>query len=273
MLCVACVTCKADGSTGVSLNILAMLTVFQLFTFLCTANICSAVCTPCDYDLVTGPYGVSDDAITASSHHDHCPVLYARFSSPYGWCPATIRDGDYLQVEFKTTSTLKAIQTTGRMVHGHLVSSYSVNTSMDGINWISISSNGTVKLFPGNSDDSSIVTNTLGRSVTAKFVRVISVSGTGYRSMRLEVKGCPISNSSTCNQWAATLGSAGDVFPVLQETNAPYQGLCGLMCYRQPDCDSFVFDIGSNYCMLLKSTPDVSYTTVDLENVWYFIKT
>ncbi|XP_069106916.1 uncharacterized protein [Argopecten irradians] len=229
---------------------------------------------PCDFNLVTGPYGVSDEAFSASSTHNTCPMERVRFTSPHGWCPNPNGVGHFIQVEFKTRSTLTAIQTRGRGYHNQWVSSYIVNISMDGTNWRSILSNGDVKVFPGNWDSNTTVTNTLEKSVDARFIRIISVTGPGHSSMRLEVKGCPIGNcmSSTFFKWKKILGSTGDVFPVLEEINVVNQGLCGLMCYRQPDCDSFVFDIGSNHCWLLKSTPDALYTTVDFANVWYFTK-
>ncbi|XP_069106917.1 retinoschisin-like [Argopecten irradians] len=250
-----------------------MKVVLQVLGFLCTANLCSADCDPCDYDLVTGPYGVSDEAFSASSTHYTCPIQYIRFTSSRSWCSAHGGVGHYIQVEFKTRSTLTAIQTLGRANYNQWITSYNANISIDGINWSSILSNGDVKVFPGNSDSNTIVTNTLERTVDAKFIRIISVTNHVHSSMRLEVKGCPIGNmSSTCNKWKATRGSTGDMFPVLEETNAANNGLCGMMCYRKPDCDSFIFNIGSNHCRLLQSTPDALYTTVNLTNVWYFIK-
>ncbi|XP_069106351.1 discoidin-2-like [Argopecten irradians] len=249
-----------------------MKTVLQLFGLISQANMCFG-CGPCDYDLVTGPNGVPDTALSASSTHHSCPIEKVRISSSQGWCPAQTGDGHYIQVEFQTTSNLKAIQTLGRGDYNQWVSSYGVNISMDGITWSSILSNGSVKVFPANNDRHTIVTNTLAGNVVAKFIRIISITGNSYRSMRLEVQGCQVTNiSNTCNKWKATRGSTGDFFPIVEETNAANHGLCGLMCYRQPDCDSFVFDVSSNHCRLLKSTPDTSYATVDLENVWYFMK-
>ncbi|XP_069106944.1 contactin-associated protein-like 2 [Argopecten irradians] len=230
----------------------------------------------CDYDLVTGPYGVSDAALSASSTHSTCRIQHVRFNSSRGWCPVDTEDGHYVQVEFQTTSNLKAVQTLGRGDLDQWVSLYSVNISMDGINWNSILSYGDVKVFPGNTDSHTLVTNTLAENVFAKSIRIISVSGKSYRSMRLEVKGCPVANMlSTCNKWTERLGSAGDVFSVLEETNAANHIWCGRMCSRQWGCDSFVFYFGSNNCKLLKSTSDIIYTyctTMDLENVWYYIQ-
>ncbi|XP_033726630.1 contactin-associated protein-like 2 isoform X2 [Pecten maximus] len=232
----------------------------------------------CDFDLVTGPYGVSDGALSASSYHFHCPIQDLRINSSNSWCPSTSGDGHYVQVEFQTVSTLKAIQTRGRH-YNEWVASYSVNISMDGLTWSYIlNSAGDVKVFPGNVDDVSIVTNNLEGNIVAKYIRVISVSGNGayHRSMSLEVQGCPVVSPLTCsctgNTWKATLGSTGDVFPVLVDTDASNQGFCGLKCSRQPDCDSFLFDTGPDRCRLLNSTSGVSNQTMNLDGVWYFVR-
>ncbi|XP_069106841.1 neuropilin-2-like [Argopecten irradians] len=247
-----------------------MTVLLQILGLLYMASLCDAGSCFCDYNLVTGPYGVSDEAFSASSTHHDCPVENVRIDSNTGWCPATQGDGNYIQVEFQTISVLTAIQTRGRANRDQWVASYSVNVSTNGLTWTSILSNNTVQVFLANNDSNTLATNTLTRIVVAKYIRIISVSGNSFRSMRLEVKGCPV--ASMCSKWTATLGSSGDVFPVLVHTNAANQGSCGLMCYEQPDCDSFVFNIGSNHCRLLKSTPDVLYTTVDVERVWYFVK-
>ncbi|XP_021367744.1 contactin-associated protein-like 2 isoform X1 [Mizuhopecten yessoensis] len=233
-----------------------------------------AGCGPCQYDLVTGPYGVSDDAITASTTHRDCPIVKARFSSSRSWCPLYSGVGHFLQVEFRSVSMLKAIQTKGREDYSQWVSLYSVNISMDGITWTSLSnSTGDVQVFPGNSDRNTVVTNELEGTVIAKYIRVISVSMHSHGSMRLEVQGCPYSEiSSTCHRWGAKLGSTGDVLSILLDTDASNQGLCGLKCYRQPECDSFLLDVKSDQCRLLKGSVNGSQITVDLDGVWYFVK-
>ncbi|XP_033727502.1 discoidin-1 subunit B/C-like [Pecten maximus] len=120
--------------------------VIQIFVLLTMAMVCAG-CSSCDFDLVTGPYGVSDHALTASSFHSHCPVPGVRMSSSNGWCPLSIGNGHYLQVEFQAISALKAIQTRGRANANQWVTSYRVNTSKDGITWSSVlNSTGHIKV-------------------------------------------------------------------------------------------------------------------------------
>ncbi|XP_021367726.1 inactive carboxypeptidase-like protein X2 [Mizuhopecten yessoensis] len=224
-----------------------MESMLQFIVLLSIVILSCAGCGPCQYDLVTGPYGVADDAFSASSTHGSCSLVRVRFSNSKGWCPAHTGDGHFLQVEFRSVSLLKAIQTKGRGDYSQWVSLYSVNISMDGITWTSLSnSTGDVQIFSGNSDRDTVVTNVLEGTVIAKYIRIISVYGNSYRSMRLEVQGCPyLEISSTCHRWEATLGSTGDVRPVLVDTFASSQGLCGLKCYRHSDCESFLFDVTS----------------------------
>ncbi|XP_021367757.1 contactin-associated protein-like 2 isoform X2 [Mizuhopecten yessoensis] len=231
-------------------------------------------CGPCEYDLVTGPFGVSDEAITASSTHSHCPLVKARFSSSGSWCPLNTGGGHYLQIEFRYVSLLKAIQTKGRGSYNQWVTLYSVNISMDGHTWTSLyNASSDVKVFPGNFDKDTVMTNELEGNVIAKFIRIISVSTRTRGSMKLEVQGCPYTEiNSTCHRWEAKLGSTSDVLPVLLDADASNQGLCGLKCFRQPECDSFLFDVTSARCRLLKATMDGSQVTVNLDGVWYFVK-
>ncbi|XP_060078684.1 lactadherin-like [Ylistrum balloti] len=256
-----------------------MLLVMEFLTWiLCLLTLiilCRAGNGPCDYNLVTGPYGVSDDAFTASSTHPTCPLVRVRFSSSQGWCPASIGDGHYLQVKFQTDSTVKAIQTRGRGDFDQWISLYQLNISMDGNTWSAIlnATTGNVQIFPGNNDRDTVVTNTLEGNVVVRYIRVISVSGNTYRSMRLEIQGCPFSTPNTCNKWKAKLGSVGDIVTVVGDTNAANQGLCGLKCFRQTECDSFLFDVSSFRCRLLKETPSSLPITVNLDGVWYFSKT
>ncbi|XP_069106914.1 uncharacterized protein [Argopecten irradians] len=137
---------------------------------------------------------------------------------------------------------------------------------------------GEVQVFPGNFDHSTIVSNDLEENVEAKYIRVIGVSGNEdkKRSMRLEVQGCPVSSlpssCQSCKSWKVIQGSIGDVLKVLEDTVASNQGICGLKCVRQSECDSFFFDVGLSHCRLLNSIPDVSSPSVNLDGIWYFIK-
>ncbi|XP_060081881.1 neurexin-4-like [Ylistrum balloti] len=211
-----------------------------------------AGCYPCAFNLVTGPYGVSVDAFTASSTHSHCPIKDVRLNSTNAWCPLRSIQGQYIQVEFQTVSEVKAIQTRGRVTHHpchQWVTSYKVNTSIDGSAWSNIvdPTSDKIKVFRGNFDGNTIVSNWLDGIVLAKYIRVIPVSGHNHFSLRLEVKGCPVSDvHSTCQKWKAMLGASGDVFRVNKDVKVSNQGLCGLECYRQEECDSFMFDIVSN---------------------------
>ncbi|XP_069106631.1 lactadherin-like [Argopecten irradians] len=233
-------------------------------------------CRPCEYNLVTGPYGVPDNALSASSTHSSCHIVYARFSSDSAWCPGSTGGGHYIQVELKNVSKLTAVQTRGRGGTLQWVSFYSVNISMDGSTWNYIfTPSGEIKVFDGNVDSTSTVTNILEGNIVAKYIRVISVGNDNrFRSMKLEVQGCPVSMlSDTCPKWEAKKGSSGDIFSVLEDTNASNHGTCGIVCYKWLGCDNFLFNVGSTRCTLFDSTSSLQNQTLNLDGVWYFRQT
>ncbi|XP_069107089.1 lactadherin-like [Argopecten irradians] len=227
----------------------------------------------CNFSLVTGPHGVSDDALSASSTHSHCQLAKMRINSDDAWCPLSTNNGEYVQVELKTKSQIKEIQTRGRGVSNQWVSSYSVSCSMDGITYTPILDNdGDIKVFPGNTDSNTLVSNTIEGEIIAKFIRVTSLSGNMRNSMRLEVKGCSACFSSLCSKWIAKRGSASDVLQIIEDTDASNQGTCGIKCYRWSGCEGFLFEPGFTRCRLLNSNSSVSTETVNLDGVWYFVK-
>ncbi|XP_069106349.1 inactive carboxypeptidase-like protein X2 isoform X2 [Argopecten irradians] len=245
-----------------------VLEIFGILTLVTSTSGCAV----CNSNLVTGTYGVPDYKLTASSTARDCPTRLGRLTSSRSWCPNGQGEGHYLQVEFQNVSRLTAVQTRGRADLDQWVSLYSVNTSMDGISWSAVLNT----VFPGNNDRDTIVTNQLEGNVVGKYIRVISEPGSGnhYRSMRLEVQGCPVSLlTNSCDKWAAQRGSGGDMLPVMVDTDASNIGVCGLECRNRLECDAFLFDAGSARCKLLKVTPDQSYPAVNLHGVWYFVKT
>ena len=56
--------------------------------------------------------------------------------------------------------------------------------TIDGINWLSVDSN---RIFPANTDQNTIVKNTLPNPVSARAIRIIPFTWVGHISMRAEV--------------------------------------------------------------------------------------
>ncbi|CAH1244449.1 PKD1 [Branchiostoma lanceolatum] len=139
---------------------------------------------------------ISDGNITASSTHADCSTATARLNSTVpgqttGWCPETANTEQWLQVNLGSEVKVAGIVTQGQ--GGGLdawVTSYKLLYSIDGDTWTTIlDGQGQEKVFSGNDDKETAVTNTLERPVIASYVRF--QPQTWFRSMvmRVEVLG------------------------------------------------------------------------------------
>ncbi|CAH1244450.1 FCGBP [Branchiostoma lanceolatum] len=139
---------------------------------------------------------ISDGNITASSTHADCSTATARLNSTVpgqttGWCPETANTEQWLQVNLGSEVKVAGVVTQGQ--GGGLdawVTSYKLLYSLDGDKWTAIlDGQGREKVFSGNDDKETAVTNTLERPVIASYVRF--QPQTWFRSMvmRVEVLG------------------------------------------------------------------------------------
>ncbi|XP_069115565.1 discoidin, CUB and LCCL domain-containing protein 2-like [Argopecten irradians] len=170
---------------------------------------------PCAHNLVTGPYGVPDDHITASSSLNG--NIYAgpergRLNTTASqlangtylqgsWAPTQNSKKEYIQVELKDASLIRGVMTQGRNIlptenSVEYVNLYHVATSMDGINFTRVTdTNGKDKIFRGNLDSDTIESSTFPCPVFAKYVRIIPEAWSQNISMRFDLLGCQIDQS------------------------------------------------------------------------------
>ncbi|XP_060081436.1 discoidin, CUB and LCCL domain-containing protein 2-like [Ylistrum balloti] len=170
---------------------------------------------PCAQNLVTGPYGVPDDHITASSSLNG--NIYAgpergRLNTTAtqlangtylqgSWAPTQNSKKEYIQVELKDASLVRGVMTQGRNIlpsenSVEYVNLYHVATSMDGVNFTRVTdSNGKDKIFRGNMDSDTIESSTFPCPVFAKYVRIIPEAWSQNISMRFDLLGCQIDQS------------------------------------------------------------------------------
>ncbi|ELU01346.1 hypothetical protein CAPTEDRAFT_139889, partial [Capitella teleta] len=142
---------------------------------------------------------VPDDRMTASSVWDeyHGPERARLQSIKEGdyrgsWVPYNSDKSQWIQVEFDVFMTVQKIKTKGREDYPQWTTSYKVQFSQDGENWLSYQEPyGTFKVFAGNSDQNSAVEHRLHSPMRAKFVRVIPESWEQHGiALRLEIRGC-----------------------------------------------------------------------------------
>ncbi|KAI8490048.1 hypothetical protein Bbelb_321180 [Branchiostoma belcheri] len=139
---------------------------------------------------------IPDGSITASSSYYGEPYR-ARLNGVAGegaWSAAFFRRKDqWLQVDLGEAKRVSGTVIQGRHKDDRIqyVKSYKLQYSADGKGWVTYAGkDGSEKVFPGNSDKNTPVTNLLDTPVVARYVRFWPRSCVGWRSMRVEILGC-----------------------------------------------------------------------------------
>lgn len=154
----------------------------------CNAHICGACprAPPLGNNLLDSSFSAS----TTYSGSNYLPKT-GRLNSQYGWCPArTNVPNQYLQIDLKAVYVVCAVATQGHVMHGkHWTTKYNLAISIDGRTWHVYKVNSTVKVFPGNSDKSSVVKHVLPMPIKARYIRFIPTAHAGWPCLRVEVYG------------------------------------------------------------------------------------
>jgi len=146
---------------------------------------------------VCGPVSVADrnvipDArMTASTHYSNYYPYYGRLNEQRetaGWCTKTTTDRtDYLQVDMGAVHSVCAVATQGLGSSSSWTTSYKVHLSTDGVIWNAYKESNKEKVFPGNTDQHSIVKHSLSTDVKARFVRFYPVTYYSWSCLRVEI--------------------------------------------------------------------------------------
>ncbi|XP_076369994.1 hemocytin-like isoform X2 [Tachypleus tridentatus] len=134
---------------------------------------------------------LADSQITASSSHDakHKPEN-VRLGDD-SWMAAVSDDKQYLQVDFMEPRNVTAVITQGRDGVPQWVTSFMTQYSNDGKTWNTIADvNGEDKVFSGNFDSNTKVTNYFPSTIRTRYLRILPVNWKNWISMQLEVLGC-----------------------------------------------------------------------------------
>ncbi|KAI8516814.1 hypothetical protein Bbelb_053950, partial [Branchiostoma belcheri] len=152
---------------------------------------------------------IPDDSITASTFWGVGYEPYrGRLNGVAGngaWAVTTSTIGEWLQVDLGEKKPVTGTIIQGRYYYDQWVTSYKLQYSVDGRSWIKYASSvGSEKVFPGNTDRNTPVTNLLDRPIDARYVRFLPQSWHGYIRMRVEVLGCTFkadnNNTFTCHR-------------------------------------------------------------------------
>ncbi|XP_078603365.1 CUB and sushi domain-containing protein 3-like [Branchiostoma floridae x Branchiostoma japonicum] len=190
----------------------------QLYNYVMTQEQIVAardVCKVCADPLGMESGAIPDDSITASSYWDtdHEPYR-GRLNGVDGvgaWAALTNTIGEWLQVDLGEINRVTGTIIQGRDDHyNQWVTSYKLQYSIDGISLTTYAGNdGPEKVFPGNDDRSTTVTNLLDTPVDARYVRFLPQSWHGHMSMRVEILGCGINSVRLPQDPSWVVDSAG----------------------------------------------------------------
>ncbi|XP_078666819.1 lactadherin-like [Branchiostoma floridae x Branchiostoma belcheri] len=147
---------------------------------------------------------IPDASITASSFWSTAHEPYrGRLNGVAGvgaWAARTNTIGEWLQVDLGEMKTVTGTISQGRSSQDQWVTSYKLQYSVDGVSWTTYaSSDGSERVFPGNTDRNTPVTNLLDSPIDARFVRFLPQTRHHWFSMRVEVLGCSVQAPSTGN--------------------------------------------------------------------------
>jgi len=95
--------------------------------------------------------------------------------------------GEWIQVDLSTVAMVEAVATQGRDDWTEWMTSYSLQYSMDGVNFEDYQQG---IVLPGNSDQHTVVKNDLNITMTARFIRLLPKTYHYHMTLRLELYGC-----------------------------------------------------------------------------------
>ncbi|XP_028398873.1 putative GPI-anchored protein pfl2 [Dendronephthya gigantea] len=151
------------------------------------------------------PLGVSDKKMTSSTEKSRFSASDGRLYWGNGWRPTENNQSQWLQVDLGQKELVTAIATKGSGT-GYWVKTYSISYGVDKVNLTSYKINATQKVFDGNTNGNSVVTNVLSPAVTARYIRIHPKTWNNGISLKVELYGCPRVNTIPCKAGEKTLG-------------------------------------------------------------------
>ncbi|XP_022785986.1 uncharacterized protein LOC111326285 [Stylophora pistillata] len=151
---------------------------------------CNKVCSD---EIGIGTWAIKDSALTASSYLSSRRYPWmARLDGREAWCPSRNDTQPFLQVDLAKPYRLRFIATQGLHSSNNSawVQQYTLHFRKDLFPWIPYSENGTEKMFPGNTDGTSIVKNKLSNVSNVRYIRLHPKKWHIHACIRVELYGC-----------------------------------------------------------------------------------
>ncbi|XP_032802376.2 neuropilin-2-like isoform X1 [Petromyzon marinus] len=155
----------------------------------------------CNQPLGMESLEIRDEQITASSMYPNKEWMpkQARLNNPvHAWTPAADSNKEWIQADLGYLKILSGIATQGAISKdskkSYYVTSYKMEVSSNGDDWMMLKEGRMPKVFSANSDASSLVENKFSEPVLTRFVRVRPRSWENGIALRFELYGCHISD-------------------------------------------------------------------------------
>nr|XP_015217385.1 PREDICTED: macrophage mannose receptor 1-like [Lepisosteus oculatus] len=154
----------------------------------------------CEQNVCVRGLGMEDGTIpstrlsASSSSSNHSPDS-ARLNGNSCWMPSSPANS-WIQVDLGETKKVTGIVIQGCPDADHWVTSFKVQSSMDGRTWRDYVNDG--KGFPGSVDSTTKETQLFGTPLSVQYIRVLPLSSNTLPGLRMELLGCKSNYTVTC---------------------------------------------------------------------------
>ncbi|KAL4624646.1 neuropilin-1a-like [Arapaima gigas] len=159
---------------------------------------------------------ISTDQIRASSQYNTnwSPGRSRLNYHENGWTPAQDSSREWIQVDLGFLRIVSAIGMQGAVSRetkkGYYVTSYKLDLSSNGEDWIPLKDGSKQKVFVGNSNPKDVVKAALPKPTLTRFIRIRPVTWEQGISIRFEVYGCRVSDYPCFNMLGMVSGAISD---------------------------------------------------------------
>ncbi|KAK3733738.1 hypothetical protein RRG08_026853 [Elysia crispata] len=161
----------------------------------------------CQAEMGMRDRSIHNNMISASSSRDDRHAAHtARLGTRGTWIPAQSDIHQYIQVDFLGPVYLSGVTTQGQADGPSLVTSYKIQYSKDGVIWnIYKEHAGVDKIFKGNPEPVTPVSNFFHLPILTRFLRISPQTWRNRIALRFEVHGCPQQYHALSSLEVATL--------------------------------------------------------------------
>ncbi|CAH1251741.1 MFGE8 [Branchiostoma lanceolatum] len=142
----------------------------------------------CDLGMESGE--IPDASITASTSLAGNEASEGRLKGSGYWAPDSADTEKWLQADLGEMKVVTGVITQGGGTDDKWVKSFKLQHSTDETSWTTYADSGSEKVFSGNTDKGSHVTNKLDIPIDARYVRFLPQTWEGGIAMRVEVLSC-----------------------------------------------------------------------------------